>query len=44
MIRGKLCHTCDWWVANISDFCRVSQLEYERLGERILAYKCMWAF
>jgi len=23
---------------------RVGPLEYERLGERVLAYKCMWAF
>jgi hypothetical protein len=31
---------------NLADmvFCRVSAMEYERLGDRILAYKCMWAF
>ncbi|KAL4964155.1 putative chromatin remodeling complex subunit (Arp8) [Aspergillus stella-maris] len=34
-IFGKLSTTNDSWI---------SQLEYDRLGHRLLAYKCMWAY
>ncbi|KAL4903622.1 hypothetical protein BDW74DRAFT_155859 [Aspergillus multicolor] len=34
-IFGKLSGTNDSWI---------SQLEYDRLGHRLLAYKCMWAY
>ncbi|KAL4986343.1 hypothetical protein BDW68DRAFT_163458 [Aspergillus falconensis] len=34
-VFGKLSGTNDSWI---------SQLEYDRLGHRLLAYKCMWAY
>ena len=34
-VFGRMARTNDSWIG---------AMEYERLGERILAYKCMWAF
>ena len=34
-VFGKLTGTNDSWIG---------QLEYDRLGSRLLAYKCMWVY